>query len=123
MQAIALPIADRHNDAAAAAVAALRAAGLRAEVDDRTESVGRKIRDAELQKVPYMLVIGDREAEEGPSPCAATARATRARSRSPSSPSGWPARPRARASPAYGPNSPPHAPPPPPDEPPEEGAW
>ena len=44
---------------------ALRAAGLRAEVDDRTESVGRKIRDAELQKVPYMLVVGDREAEEG----------------------------------------------------------
>ena len=48
-----------------AAVAALRAAGLRAEVDDRTESIGRKIRDAELQKIPYMLVIGDREAEEG----------------------------------------------------------
>jgi threonyl-tRNA synthetase len=65
VQAIALPIADRHNDAAGAAVAALRAAGLRAEVDDRTESVGRKIRDAELQKVPYMLVVGDREAEEG----------------------------------------------------------
>jgi threonyl-tRNA synthetase len=65
VQAIALPIADRHNDAAAAAVAALRAAGLRAEADDRTESVGRKIRDAELQKVPYMLVVGDREAEEG----------------------------------------------------------
>jgi threonyl-tRNA synthetase len=65
VQAIALPIADRHNDAASAAVQALRAAGLRAEVDDRTESVGRKIRDAELQKVPYMLVVGDREAEEG----------------------------------------------------------
>jgi threonyl-tRNA synthetase len=64
VQAIALPIADRHNDAAAAAVAALRAAGLRAEVDDRTESVGRKIRDAELQKVPYMLVVGDREAAD-----------------------------------------------------------
>jgi threonyl-tRNA synthetase len=60
VHALALPIADRHNDAAAAAVDALRA-----EVDDRTESVGRKIRDAELQKVPYMLVIGDREAEEG----------------------------------------------------------
>lgn len=65
VQAIALPIADRHNDAADAAVAALRAAGLRAEADDRTESVGRKIRDAELQKIPYMLVVGDREAEEG----------------------------------------------------------
>jgi threonyl-tRNA synthetase len=65
VQAIALPIADRHNEAASAAAAALRAAGLRAEVDDRTESVGRKIRDAELQKIPYMLVVGDREAEEG----------------------------------------------------------
>jgi threonyl-tRNA synthetase len=65
VQAIALPIADRHNDAAGAAVAALRDAGLRAELDDRTESVGRKIRDAELRKVPYMLVVGDREAEEG----------------------------------------------------------
>jgi threonyl-tRNA synthetase len=65
VQAIALPIADRHNDAAAAVVSAMRAAGLRAELDDRTESVGRKIRDAELRKIPYMLVVGDREAEEG----------------------------------------------------------
>jgi threonyl-tRNA synthetase len=65
VQAIALPIADRHNEAAAVVVAALRDAGLRAEVDDRTESVGRKIRDAELRKIPYMLVVGDREAEEG----------------------------------------------------------
>jgi threonyl-tRNA synthetase len=65
VQAIALPIADRHVEAAAAAVAALREAGLRAELDDRTESVGRKIRDAELRKIPYMLVVGDREAEEG----------------------------------------------------------
>jgi threonyl-tRNA synthetase len=65
VQAIALPIADRHVEAAAAAVAALRDAGLRAELDERTESVGRKIRDAELRKIPYMLVVGDREAEEG----------------------------------------------------------
>jgi threonyl-tRNA synthetase len=65
IQAIALPIADRHVEAAAAAVAALRDAGLRAELDERTESVGRKIRDAELRKIPYMLVVGDREAEEG----------------------------------------------------------
>ena len=60
-----LAIADRHNDAAAAAVAALRAAGLRAEVDDRTESVGRKIRDAELAKVPLMIVVGEREQADG----------------------------------------------------------
>jgi threonyl-tRNA synthetase len=65
VQASVLPIADRHNDAAAAAAARLREAGLRAEVDDRTESIGRKIRDAELRKVPYMLIVGDREAEEG----------------------------------------------------------
>jgi threonyl-tRNA synthetase len=39
-------------------------AGLRASVDDRTESVGRKIREAELRKVPYMLVVGDREQED-----------------------------------------------------------
>jgi threonyl-tRNA synthetase len=38
--------------------------GLRAELDERTESVGRKIREAELRKVPYMLVVGDREAEQ-----------------------------------------------------------
>jgi threonyl-tRNA synthetase len=38
---------------------------VRTELDDRTESVGRKIRDAELRKIPYMLVIGDREAQEG----------------------------------------------------------
>jgi threonyl-tRNA synthetase len=65
VQAIALPIADRHLDAAAAVAQRLREGGLRAEVDDRTESVGRKIRDAELLKIPYMLVVGDREAQEG----------------------------------------------------------
>jgi len=65
VQAIALPIADRHEEAGARAVAALREAGLRAELDDRTESIGRKIRDAELQKIPFMLVIGDREAQDG----------------------------------------------------------
>ena len=63
VQAIVLPIADRHAEAAAGVLAALQDAGLRAELDDRTESVGRKIRDAELRKVPYMLVVGDREAE------------------------------------------------------------
>jgi threonyl-tRNA synthetase len=65
VQAIVLPIADRHAEAATAVLAALTDAGLRAELDDRTESVGRKIRDAELRKVPYMLVVGDREAEAG----------------------------------------------------------
>jgi threonyl-tRNA synthetase len=66
VQAIVLPIADRHAAAAEGVLAALRAAGLRSELDDRTESVGRKIRDAELRKVPYMLVVGDREAQSDP---------------------------------------------------------
>ncbi len=65
VQAIVLPISDRHAEAAHAVVGELRTAGVRAEADARTESVGRKIRDAELRKVPYMLVLGDREAEEG----------------------------------------------------------
>ncbi len=63
VQAIVLPISDRHVDAARKVEDALRAGGLRGELDDRTESVGRKIRDAELRKIPYMLVVGDREAE------------------------------------------------------------
>ena len=63
VQALVLTIADRHAGFAGEALDALREAGVRAELDDRTESVGRKIRDAELRKVPYMLVVGDREAE------------------------------------------------------------
>jgi threonyl-tRNA synthetase len=43
----------------------LRAAGVRVEIDDRSESIGKRIREAELQKIPYMLVVGDREVEEG----------------------------------------------------------
>jgi threonyl-tRNA synthetase len=63
VHAIVLPIADRHLEYAARVHARLAEVGLRVEVDDRTESVGRKIRDAELRKIPYMLVVGDREAE------------------------------------------------------------
>jgi threonyl-tRNA synthetase len=65
VQAILLPVADRHNAYGETVAAELREAGLRVELDDRTESVGRKIRDAELRKVPYMLVIGDRELKAG----------------------------------------------------------
>jgi threonyl-tRNA synthetase len=65
VQAIVLPIADRHLEYAGGVQAKLAGADLRAEVDDRTESVGRKIRDAELRKIPYMLVVGDKEAEAG----------------------------------------------------------
>jgi len=65
LQAIVLPVADRHNAYAEEVATRLAGAGLRARVDDRSESVGRKIREAELGKVPYMLVVGDREAEAG----------------------------------------------------------
>jgi threonyl-tRNA synthetase len=64
VQAIVLPIADRHLDYAREVAAALTAAGLKAEVDDRQEKVNYKIREAQLQKIPYMLVVGDREAAE-----------------------------------------------------------
>jgi threonyl-tRNA synthetase len=63
VQAIVLPIADRHNDYADSVAAKLREADVRAEVDDRTETIGKKIREAEVQKIPYMLVVGDNEAE------------------------------------------------------------
>jgi threonyl-tRNA synthetase len=61
IQAVVLPVADRHLDYARAVRTAL--SGLRVDVDERTESIGRKIREAELRKIPYMLVVGDREAE------------------------------------------------------------
>jgi len=65
VQAMVLPIADRHAAHAAQVCSALRAAGLRAEVDGRAEKIGYRIQAARLQKVPYMLVLGDREVEEG----------------------------------------------------------
>ena len=60
-----LPIADRHNDYAYAVKDKLTAAGFRVEVDTRSEKIGYKIREAQLEKIPYMLVIGDEEAANG----------------------------------------------------------
>jgi threonyl-tRNA synthetase len=60
-----LPIADGQQDAAVRTGAALRAAGLRVHVDDRSETLNYKIRDAETHKVPYMAVVGQREADAG----------------------------------------------------------
>jgi len=65
VQAIVLPISDRHAEYAAHVRDALTSAGLRVRLDERTESIGKKIREAELQKTPYMLVVGDREAQDG----------------------------------------------------------
>ena len=65
VQATVLPIADRHAPYAAGVRDRLAAAGLRVELDDRQEKIGYKIREAQLQKVPYMLVVGDREMAEG----------------------------------------------------------
>jgi threonyl-tRNA synthetase len=65
VQAIVLPISDRHQAYAAAVHDKLAAAGLRVELDDRQEKIGFKIREAQLQKIPYMLVTGDREAADG----------------------------------------------------------
>ena len=65
VQAVVVPIADRHRDYAESVVARLHAAGLRVEVDARQEKMGYKIRSAQLRKIPYMLVTGDREAAGG----------------------------------------------------------
>jgi threonyl-tRNA synthetase len=65
VQAVVMPISDRHRDYAAGVRDRLAAAGLRVELDDRQEKIGYKIREAQLQKIPYMLVAGDREAAEG----------------------------------------------------------
>ena len=65
VQAMVIPIADRHQEYAAQVVEHLRREGLRADLDVRAERMNAKIRDAQMQKIPYMLVVGDREAEGG----------------------------------------------------------
>ena len=65
VQAIVLPITDRQNEYAHQIVARLKEAGIRVELDERNEKVNFKIREAQLQKIPFMLVVGGREAEAG----------------------------------------------------------
>lgn len=65
VQVKVLPISDKFQDYARSVELALKKAGIRAEVDDRNEKIGKKIRDTELMKVPYMLVIGEKEMNEG----------------------------------------------------------
>jgi threonyl-tRNA synthetase len=62
---VLIPIADRHLVFVNELAGRLKSAGVRVEVDDRSERMNAKIRDAQLQKVPYMLVVGDREVEQG----------------------------------------------------------
>ena len=65
MQAVLIPIADRHADYCQQVLGQLKAAGLRVEVDNSSDRMGNKIRKAQGQKVPYMLIVGDREVEKG----------------------------------------------------------
>jgi threonyl-tRNA synthetase len=65
VQVILLPVADRHVGFARTIEIGLRAEGFRTQIDERSESVGKKIRDAELARAPYMLVLGDKEQEGG----------------------------------------------------------
>ncbi len=65
VQAVILPISERHHEYAQSLKEQLEAAGLRVECDTRNEKIGYKIREAQLQQTPYMLVVGDKEAESG----------------------------------------------------------
>ena len=62
-QVVVIPIADRHIEYADKVASSLRNVEIRVEVDDRSERMNLKIRQAQLQKIPYMLVVGDRETE------------------------------------------------------------
>ena len=64
-QVAILPISEKYNDYARRVCAYLAEQGVRATLDDRNEKIGRKIRDNELKRVPYMLVVGEQEAAEG----------------------------------------------------------
>ncbi|MBI4719974.1 MAG: threonine--tRNA ligase [Chitinivibrionia bacterium] len=64
VQCLVLPVSDGHISFARALLARLAEAGIRAEMDAREEKIGYRIRDAEMQKIPYMLVVGDREADQ-----------------------------------------------------------
>ena len=60
-----MPISDKHLEYANKVKETLQEKDLRVEVDDRAEKIGYKIREAQLQKVPYMLIVGDKEEQEG----------------------------------------------------------
>jgi threonyl-tRNA synthetase len=64
VQVRVVPVGESHRESARAVVEALRAAGIRADLDERDETVGKRIRDTEVQKIPYVVVYGDRESHE-----------------------------------------------------------
>ena len=64
-QAVVLPISEKFNDYAHEVAAQLNALDIRTQVDDRNEKIGKKIRDNELKRIPYMLIVGEKEAENG----------------------------------------------------------
>src|SRR5207253_2821831 len=59
-----IPISDKHNEYAQKILGQLKEAGVRVDVDERSETMQSKIRDAQVQKIPYMVILGDREIEE-----------------------------------------------------------
>lgn len=65
VQAVVIPISDRHHECARKVESEIQEKGFRVDADLRNEKVGKKIREAQLQKVPFMLVVGDREVEDG----------------------------------------------------------
>lgn len=65
LQAVIIPIADRHQDYAQKTLNSLKSQNIRVDLDDRDETMQAKIRNAQLQKIPYMLIVGDREEKEG----------------------------------------------------------
>jgi threonyl-tRNA synthetase len=63
VQAVVIPVGERHQEYARSVAEALKSRGVRVHVDDRAEKMNYKIREAQVQKVPYMLVVGDKEVE------------------------------------------------------------
>lgn len=64
VQAIILPISEKYQEYAEKVLNLLKNSDIRAQIDERSEKTGRKIRDAEIKKVPYMLIVGEKEADE-----------------------------------------------------------
>ena len=64
-QAVIIPVSDKYLDYARKVASELEEADIRLEIDDRNETLGRKIRDNQLRRIPYMLIVGEKEAENG----------------------------------------------------------